>query len=61
MSKRISIAPLHASIGPGVKALPPPPPKNKKKVEEDEDEDEEDENGNPKVKVGSREWLMMED
>ncbi|CAK9786557.1 unnamed protein product [Cutaneotrichosporon oleaginosum] len=61
MSKRLNIVPLHASIGPGVKALPPPPPKSKKKVEEEEDEDEEDENGNPKVKVGSREWLMMED
>ncbi|BEJ16474.1 hypothetical protein CspHIS471_0510790 [Cutaneotrichosporon sp. HIS471] len=61
MSKRINIVPLHGSIGPGVKTLPPPPPKNKKKVEEDEDEDEEDQNGNPKIKVGSREWLMMED
>ncbi|BEI87409.1 uncharacterized protein CcaverHIS019_0101270 [Cutaneotrichosporon cavernicola] len=61
MSKRINIVPLHGSIGPGVKALPPPPPKSKKKVEDDEDEDEEDENGNPKIKVGSREWLMMED
>lgn len=61
MSRRLNIVPLHASIGQGVKALPPPPPKNKKKVEEEDDDDDEDENGNPKIKVGSREWLMLED
>ncbi|GMK54424.1 hypothetical protein CspeluHIS016_0110100 [Cutaneotrichosporon spelunceum] len=61
MSKRINIVPLHVSIGPGVKSLPPPPPKSKKRVDEDDNEDEDDENGNPKIKVGSREWLMMED
>lgn len=58
MSKRLNIAPLHRSIGPGVKALPPPPPKNRKKAEEEEDDDEETEG---KIKVGSKEWLMMED
>lgn len=61
MSKRLNIAPLHASIGQGVKALPPPPSKHKRKVEEEEGDDDDDENGNPKIKVGSREWLMMED
>lgn len=60
MSKRLRIAPLHTSIGPGVKALPPPPPKNKKKAEEDEF-DEDDEEAEGRVKVGSKEWLMMED
>jgi hypothetical protein len=57
MSRRTRITSLHTTIGPGAKALPPPPPKTRKKVvSEDEDSDAE---GN--VKVGSREWLMMED
>jgi hypothetical protein len=58
MSRRTRITSLHTTIGPGAKALPPPPPKARKKVEEEDDDDSETEG---KVKVGSREWLMMED
>ncbi|KAL1409829.1 hypothetical protein Q8F55_003828 [Vanrija albida] len=57
LSKRLRIAPLHAHIGTPARVLPPPPPKpSKKKVESDDDSDDEG-----KIKVGSREWLMMED
>ncbi len=67
MSKRLQIVPLHAKIGPGVKALPPAPqkPQKKQKGEESEDEEDmsEDENGNPKKKskVKGMEWYMVED
>ncbi|WOO78821.1 uncharacterized protein LOC62_02G002359 [Vanrija pseudolonga] len=57
LSTRLRIAPLHAHIGTPARVLPPPPPKpSKKKVESDDDSDDEG-----KIKVGSREWLMMED
>lgn len=72
MSKRHRIAPLHAKIGPPVKALPPAPlkPVRKKKDDEDEDEDEErdgdgdsddEESKAKKAKAKALEWYMVED
>lgn len=72
MSKRHRIAPLHATIGPPAKALPPAPqkPVKKKKADEsDEEEDDaddsrsEDEHGDkkPKKKEKGIEWFMVED
>lgn len=70
MSRRNKIIPLHAKIGPPVKALPPPPPKaSKKKKDESEEEDsdeaemESDGEGGmrKKKKVKGMEWYMMED
>lgn len=72
MSKRHRIAPLHAKIGPPVKALPPVPLKpvrKKKDDDDDEDEDDEGEEGGSgdeegrqkKNKAKAMEWLMMED
>lgn len=56
MSKRLKIQSLHTSIGPGKAAPPPPPPKRKPKEESDDDDDDPN-----KIKIGSREWFMMED
>lgn len=75
MSRRLRIAPLHAKIGPPVKALPPVPlkPVRKKKGDSDEEDEEEEsvgeeesdgEGGVRKVKKGKGrgiEWFMVED